>query len=98
MATLEFSAKQVNQARENLSRVRFVGGPWHNRIVPVVPLSKISAGYMDIDARHLKLAIYRLCYFESDRGTRYAQYVFEELLGGNLAEEPDKLVRISHAN
>lgn len=72
-------------------RIRFVGGPWHNRLedVQLVPClavrsaSGIPAGIATI----YPAARYHLAQYITKAGTRYYQYVHTSLLQGQYAHE-----------
>lgn len=65
--------------------IRFVGGPWHNRIVPVRALSSIRVPICGVDVgsvdHHYTYDehVYFLTKFLSDRNAVYWQYVYQPL-------------------
>lgn len=68
--------------------VRFVGGPWHNRIVPVglLDVIRIVSEQPDLFAtiyrqpvNYLRTENYFLRKYVSDHGTAFLQYVHESL-------------------
>lgn len=73
-------------------RIRFVGGPWHNRLVPLplpfrlhmqVPHFERMAVFEDpenVSMAHIEHHWYVHCTFYSEFGTRYQQYVHSTLL------------------
>lgn len=74
---------------ERTLTVRFVGGPWHNRLAEVPANCKI------FDARHLvarewpqpctmESALYRRTSCYTEEGTRYVQFVHDSLLDGGM--------------
>lgn len=78
------------------SRIRFVGGLWHNRIenVELLPriviqraLPKVSLSYAGcFAAAKLAQDTYYLAQYHTRWGTRYYQYVHSSLLHGNKAD------------
>jgi hypothetical protein len=62
------------------SSIRFVGGPWHNRIeyVPLYPAAHIT-GYV---------GLYRLAEFQTKWGTKYFQYIHSTLIRGQEVAWP----------
>lgn len=79
------------------AKIRFVGGPWHNRIVHVqlrdrimvhdpkplelVEIWKLAEGPSKRDI--IKTECYTLHKYVSDRGARYLQYIHESLTFDN---------------
>ncbi len=52
--------------------IRFVGGPWHNRIhdCPLIPTASVGD------------QLYHLAEFQTKAGTHYSQYIHSSLVNG----------------
>lgn len=68
-------------------RVRFVGGPWHNRIqdTDLVPVWQVTREGKGGAGNREK---YHLHKFRTSRGTRYVQYIHESLIANNGKPDP----------
>jgi hypothetical protein len=65
-----------------MKRYRFVGGPLHNRILGTDGRHEVGVSG-STDPRHFSR--YLLCWFTTEFGTRYMQYVHESLMRGGHA-------------
>lgn len=71
------------QGEQPMTTIRFVGGPWHNRLEEVARM----APTIILNSGGSRRANYVLASYETCYGTRYFQYVHESLIDGNYAKE-----------
>lgn len=84
----EFAGEiEAAQQMRGMVRIRFVGGPLHNKLIVCKPLAKFLFWYIDADYKSLRMparreTVYHLKHFQTDwlPATPYAQYVHESLL------------------